>query len=81
MDRVARLNKGFDNSCGRGGGDIESECREDEWGGEAAGTYLMGCDVDKTRDFLESKDDMTFVGEVSIILSDFAFRGVEARWV
>ena len=62
MHRVARLEEGLDKSCGRGGGDIEGECREYEWGCEAAGANLMGGNVDEARYFLESKDDVTFVG-------------------
>jgi hypothetical protein len=81
MSRAARLNEGFDKSCGRGGGGIERESREDKWGGETAGAYLMGCNVDETTDVLESKDDVTFVGEVTIILGDFVLWDVEARRV
>ena len=61
--------------------DIERKCGEGEWGGEATGTYLMGCDANKRRNFLKTKDGTALVGEMAVILSDFVLWEVEVRWV
>lgn len=81
VSRVARLKEGLDEPCGCRGGDVESECGEDEWGCEAAGTYLLGDNVDKTSYLLKSEHDVALVREIAIILGDFALLGVEAGWV
>jgi hypothetical protein len=80
VSRVACLKKGLDKSYGCRGGDVESECGEDKRGCEAASTYLLRGNFDEPSDFLESEHDMTLVREITVILSDFAFLGVEARW-
>lgn len=80
VSRVACLKKTLDESYCCGSGDVESECREDKRGCEAASTYLLGGNFDETSDVLETEHDVTLVREVAIILSDFAFRGVEAKW-
>ena len=81
VSRAARPNEGIDKPGGRGGGDVESERREYEWGGEAAGAKLVDYDVDETRNLLESEDDVTLVGEVTVVLRGFVLWGVEAGWV
>jgi len=81
MSRAARLEEGLDKSHGCRGGDVESECREDKRGCEAAGADLLGGNVDETTDIFEAEDDLTLVREVSIILGDFTSLGVEPRWV
>ena len=81
VPRFARLKEGLDEPCGCRGRDVESERREDEWGSETTGTQLLGDNVDEASDFLKSEHDMTLVREITIILSDFAFLGVETKCV
>ena len=81
VSRVARLEEGLDKSHGCRSRDVESECGEDKRGCEAAGAYLLGGNVDETTDIFEAKHDLTLVREVSIILGDSTFLGVEVRWV
>lgn len=74
------MNEGIDKSCGGRGGDVEGECREDKRGCEAASTYLLGSHFDQTGDLLETKHYMALVREITVILGDIAFLGVEAKW-
>ena len=80
VSRVTCLEEGLDESDGRRGGDVKSERREYKRGREAAGTYLLGGNVDETTDVFEAEHDVTLVREVAIVLSDFTFLGVEAKW-
>ena len=67
-------------SCGRRSGDVEGECGEDKRSCEAASAYLLGSHFNQTGDLLETKHYMALVREITVILGDIAFLGVEAKW-
>jgi len=80
----ACLEERFDETIDGWCGDIESQSGEDEGCCEAAGAQLIGEDLNETSELVQAEDYMSFVGEISIVVTRvllFPFLCIDLRRV